>query len=97
MSVVIDDLNVLRAFRGPHEAHAPLVVDADTVLAFAVTEKRLQAVPWGNAQVLQRVRSMKHAQFPQGRGFDVHPEVHASKAKQGYGIAALEGLDCHEY
>lgn len=95
MSVVIDDLNVLRTFRGPHEAHAPLVVDANTVLAFAVTEKRLQSVTWGNAQILQHMSGVKHAQFLKGRGFDVHPAADACEAKEGFGFTAPEGLNRH--
>ena len=35
-SVVVDDFNVFRAAVCTHEAHAPLLVDADAVLTFAV-------------------------------------------------------------
>src|SRR5688500_13620318 len=36
-SVVIDNLNVGGACLSPHEANAPLIIDADAVLADAVT------------------------------------------------------------
>lgn len=38
-SVVINDLNVTRAISGPHEAHAPLLVDAHTVLPLTVARQ----------------------------------------------------------
>lgn len=43
-SVVIDDLDVPHAVLGPDEADAKLVVDANAVLALAVSRQRFQPV-----------------------------------------------------
>src|SRR5258706_11741463 len=45
-SVVVHDLHVFRAAVTPHEAHAPLVVDADAVLPVAVAMQPLEPVLW---------------------------------------------------
>jgi len=44
VSVVVDDLNLVRAVRFPLEADAPLAIDADGVLAFHLSFKGFQAV-----------------------------------------------------
>jgi hypothetical protein len=51
--VVVNDLNVLRSRRGPAEADAPLVVDADTVLSFAVALERLKPIAGRGTQELE--------------------------------------------
>ena len=45
--MIVDDLDTLRAFRGPTKAHAPLIVDSDAVLPGAVALERFQAVTGG--------------------------------------------------
>jgi hypothetical protein len=54
-SVIVGDLDVDRPVRalGPLEADPPLVVDADAVLAFAVTAQGLQRVAGQGREVLQ--------------------------------------------
>jgi hypothetical protein len=42
--VVVDDFDVPRTLRRPDKAHTPLVVDADAVLAKAVTFERFQPI-----------------------------------------------------
>ena len=59
VSVVIDDLDVMRIAVVPAETDAPLVVDADAVLAIAVSFQCLQAVAGRYAQVVQRGRQSK--------------------------------------
>jgi hypothetical protein len=44
--VVIDDLDLLGVLAGPTEADAPLVIDADGVLATAIALQGLQPVAW---------------------------------------------------
>ena len=50
--MVIDDLDVSCAIRLPIEANAPLLINADTVLAPAISGKSLQHVAWRRTQVL---------------------------------------------
>src|SRR5205807_3393242 len=45
--MVIDDFDIGRTLLGPGEADAPLVVDADRVLAAPVSDKRFQPVRRG--------------------------------------------------
>jgi hypothetical protein len=54
--MVIDDLNVYRAWRSgrPFKAYPPLVIDADAVLAFAVAFQRFKAVAGQRRKVLER-------------------------------------------
>jgi len=51
--MIVCNLNVVGiTFKKP-ETNAPLVVDSDRVLTFAVTPERVESVPRGNAQVIQ--------------------------------------------
>jgi hypothetical protein len=54
-SMVIDDLHISRSRRPlrPFKANPPLIVDADAVLALAVTGQRLKAVAWQRGKVPQ--------------------------------------------
>jgi hypothetical protein len=54
--VIIDNFDSIGTGGSPDEAEAELVVDADAVLACAVTPQGLQPVARGNAQVVQTAR-----------------------------------------
>lgn len=51
--MVIDDLYPGGAVLSPNEAEAPLVVDADTVLALAVALEGFESVGGWNTQVVE--------------------------------------------
>ena len=51
--MVIDDLDIEHVAILPSEADAPLLVDADAVLAGAVALECLERVRWGNHQIAQ--------------------------------------------
>ena len=51
--MVVHDLNILRTFRRPHEAHAELVVNANTVLTGTVALQRFQPIARRHAQVVK--------------------------------------------
>jgi hypothetical protein len=51
--VVIDNLNIESAFDCPSKAHAPLVIDADAVLAFSVTFERFKPIARRCSQIVQ--------------------------------------------
>ena len=55
----------------PDETDAPLIVDPDTVLAFAFAFQRLQPVGRRNAEIIQLVGIVQHTQFSPGDGLNV--------------------------
>jgi hypothetical protein len=60
----------------PHEAHPPLIIDADTVLSFALVFQRLQAVPWRHSQAVQLGGGVELEQLPPCNPFDVLESGH---------------------
>src|SRR5690606_26042881 len=65
-SVVIDGLHVMGVTIPPAEAHAPLVVDPDAVLALAATFECFKTIGGRNPQVIQGDSAVKHAQLAAG-------------------------------
>jgi hypothetical protein len=53
--VVIHYLYIGRSSRRPHEAHAPLIIDADAVLPFAVPLQGFEPIPGRGRQIEQNV------------------------------------------
>lgn len=51
--MVIDDLDIERVAILPFEADAPLLIDADAVLASAVALECLELIRWGDHQIAQ--------------------------------------------
>lgn len=51
--MVINDFDVKHVAVLPSEADAPLLVDADTVLARAIAFEGLQLIRWGDHQIAQ--------------------------------------------
>lgn len=64
--MIVHNFHVVRISLPPFEADAPLVADADTVLARLIAGEFLQAIRRGNAKVLKRRSPIQHPQFPQG-------------------------------
>lgn len=67
LSVVVHDFDIFRAGGCPDETYAPLPIDADAVLAFAVVFQRFQLVARRRAQELQRMRGIELGQLADGR------------------------------
>src|SRR6185312_4768911 len=61
--MVVNDFNFMGVATLPEEADAPLVVDPDAVLAFAVALQGFQAIGWRNAEVIQGRRGIEHAEL----------------------------------
>jgi phage tail protein X len=68
-SVIVDDLDIAGAVGCPDEAHPPLLVDPDAVLAAPVTRQRLEAVAGRRLQVLQDGGPVQLCELAQGRDF----------------------------
>jgi hypothetical protein len=54
----------------PREAHPPLVVDPDAVLALAVALQRFEVVAWGRLQIFERASAVQVQKLPTGSSFD---------------------------
>src|SRR5438552_15048404 len=64
--MVVGNLNVMGVAVAPAKADAPLVVDADAVLTFAIPDKFFQSIAWRHTEVLQRFRRIKESELSQG-------------------------------
>jgi hypothetical protein len=92
--VIIDDFNLVRAIVFPAEANAPRVVDADGVLAFAVSFESLQTVAGRDGEVFEFCDSVNLGKFPQGNTLDIWRERSGFPfAEQDGGLLAGEGTD----
>lgn len=93
-SVVIDDFNLVRAIVFPAETDAPLVVDSDGVLAFAVSFESLQTVAGRDGEVFEIGDSVELGKFPQRNTLDIGRERTGFPfAEQDGGLLAGEGTD----
>lgn len=70
MSVAIDDFDLIRPVRLPNKTGAPLVIDADGVLAFATALEGFQSVAGRDGEVVEFSDGMKLGKFPQGDTLD---------------------------
>jgi hypothetical protein len=61
--VVVHNLDIGRAGRGPEEADSPLFINADAVLAGTVASKSFEMVSVGNAQIVQTNGGMEQEEF----------------------------------
>jgi hypothetical protein len=91
--MVVDDLHVIRAAVMSDEAQAPLVVDADTVLALAITAQRLEAIAGRNFQVFHPVSSVEHLKLASRDGFKRLEPAYRFPAEEPLGIPTAEGAD----
>jgi hypothetical protein len=80
----------------PHEADALLVVDANTVLPFAIAVQRFQPVPGRCGQVSQFTGSVELPQFPQRNPLHRTKAFHSPPVIKPLRIAAAKGSD-HAY
>jgi hypothetical protein len=86
--VVIHDFDAFRACSRPNEAHAPLVIDADAVLAGSAPAERFETIARGRAQVLQFFGSIKHLQFSLCDSFNVPESLRVQPFVKGFGVFA---------
>ena len=93
-SVIIDDLDLVRTVFPPAEANAPLVVDSDGVLAFAVSLESFQTVAGRDGEMFEFGDCMELGQFPQGYTLDVRRErARFPFTEEEGGLLAGEGTD----
>ena len=69
--MVVDELHVLGAVLGPHEAKPPLVVHTDGVLASSVIFERLQTVGRRRPEIVQDLGRGEHGELALGDPHEV--------------------------
>jgi hypothetical protein len=62
-SVRVCDFDRERRAIAPAKADAPLLVDADAVLARPIAPQRLQPIPWGDAEFVEGKRGVEKQQL----------------------------------
>jgi len=92
--VIVDDFNVVRVAVGPPEAHAPLVVDPNAVLAEAVAVQFLQAIPWRKPQFVEANGSVDLHELPQHDTPQIHRKMtDGFAAPQALGVSVRKTSD----
>ena len=91
--VVVDDLDIGRSNGGPDKADAPLVIDADAVLPFAISFKCFQTIAGWLLQVVERSCPMQIKQLATGRAFNRTESRDQNIVEQLFGVSAFERLN----
>lgn len=82
--MVIYDFDFVDVFAFPTKAEAPLVIDANAVLAAALAFKRLQAVAGRKAHDVESVGGIELEEFSSSRTLDVGRQVTRSRAAEEF-------------
>jgi hypothetical protein len=91
LSVVVDDLNVLRTCCGPSEADPPLLVDPDAVVAGSITLQLLQSIARRDSQVVDGIRCIEDEEFSQGSPLRVFVEpANSLSLPNSFGVLVSE-------
>lgn len=89
--MIVDDLDVVGVAVDPAEADAPLVVDADAVLAGPVAAELLEAIARRDAQVLEVHGTVDQAELPEHDAAEVGRESADGFARpETLGVAVSE-------
>ena len=79
----------------PHEAKAPLIVDANAVLPPTVTRKSFQFVAGWNSKVIQVGGSVQHGELAHRYGLEIYESSDTLTRKQSFRIITIKGNYCH--
>ena len=93
LPVVIDDFDIVRITFSPFKTDAPLVIDPDAMLSFAVALQGLQPVAWRHPQVLQTEGAMQVKQFAPCHPFDITEPADVPVIEQRFSVSATERPD----
>ena len=92
--VVVDDLDVEGIGGAPDEADAPLIVDADAVLASTIALERLEPIAGRNAQVGEGVGRIEDDEFPKRDALKAGGQTtRAATLKERFRVGVAEGAD----
>jgi hypothetical protein len=84
--MIVNKLDLIRIAIPPAQADAPLIIDANTVLARSVAFEFLQAVAGRDSQVFELLGRVNEPELPQHRPLQVSREA-------PHGLALKEPLD----
>lgn len=73
--MVIHNFHLMRVFTLPLETNAPLLIDANAMLAGAIAFERLQAVARGQRQIPQRPRAMNLRQLAERHALNLRRQA----------------------
>ena len=76
--MVIDDLDVGRAFWRPHETDAPLVIVPNAVLAISIALQCLNPISRRHLQIFKNGRPVKLRKFAKCGCLDTSPTPHST-------------------
>lgn len=91
--MVIHDLYLGRVALAPHEADAPLVVDANAVLPLSVAFQLFKPVTGRSGQVAKPHGEMQLLQFSPGNALDGSKSLHPLAVEQSLRIDAAKGCN----
>jgi hypothetical protein len=91
--VVVNDLDLLWAGFRPDEAEPELVVDADAVLAMAVSPERLQAIAWWDLQIVEAAGGIQDGELAKSHASEASKPPHHLPLEQGPSVAATKRPD----
>jgi hypothetical protein len=60
---MVHNLDIVSIAIAPDKADSPMVIDADAVLALAITRELFKAIARRNAQILQPLRVVQHREL----------------------------------
>jgi hypothetical protein len=92
--VIVNDLNLIRIARTPAEANAPLIVDANTMLAGAITLEFLKPVAGRDAEIIKGLRGVNGDELSEHGPLQFRRKA-ADRAslEQRFGVPVGEALD----
>ena len=94
LRVVVDDLDVEGIGGAPDEADAPLIVDADAVLAATIALERLEPVAGRNGQVGEGVGRIEDDEFPKRDALKACGEAtRTATLKERFRVGVAEGAN----
>jgi hypothetical protein len=88
--VVVHNFHIHGTYIAPPETYAPLLIDADTVLAFPVAFQGFELVAWRGPQIAQHRRPTQLLKLPECCSLNVDTARHAISFKQALCISAFE-------
>ena len=94
LRVVVDDLDVEGIGGAPDEADAPLIVDADAVLADTIAPERLEPIAGRNAQVGDGFGRIEDDELPKRDALKAGGQTtRAATLKERFRVGVAEGAD----
>jgi len=91
--VVVNDFDLLWPGFRPDKAEPELVVDADAVLAMAVSPEWLQAIAWRDLQIVEAFGGIEDGELAKSHASEASKAAPRLPFKEGLGVAATKRPD----